>query len=994
MPNTCENPGDVNQEGVPSAGGVIYDKPSNNDDNLNPADSDSEDRVLDGAEASEATSCDATELDRTLALEFLRACGISEAEIPALSALLKSGCTLTFHPSPDLLTLASDLKTPSQISSSPATGSSRNAARMETQMGLRGYGSEPHNDERRSVGLSYCACESAKSRPIQLLRHRLYPATTTDPRSATTFGALKFFHIMSFESKGSHEEFYHTIRRLTGNVNVEAARDRYHEFITMVSQWRNLKMLKRAGRAHDEGGIDGTGAGDCALRCPACPQAGVNLPRDWQFVSSPDKKLKRRKVSSDERDPGLNNGWAFFVEEKGYKKWLAANWNEKQDIKLGPMVQRSTCVAHDAVNKPDKEARGLAASGAVAVVCTRHEFKIPNGVGDLQKGERYINVDYVLFSGLRMMTVWDLVISYDIICQWYKNLSLRASLLPKHIQPGALSSLTLLIPKFHLPAHIDFCNRTFSYNLTPGVGRSDGEAPERGWARINAVAKSTAEMGPGRRRDTLDDHFNDGNWKKTCLMGISLLEKMVKAVAGKAKHGRLFREFKESIPAAFIARWTKEVEAWEVDPINCKNPFEVTVKAYTRLIFALGITEKEIRLRLAHEAEEEDGVNTTGKRELEGTGSVHPSLFVAQGTQLEDDQHRLRQAVSQLSNHPTSKQLSILAERSNALRRRIIAWFEIQKVYMPGADIIRQRAVLDTTKASGSPSLEVYDITLLLPSALPLSESKASLRAFEAELRKGQAYDALADVRRYLRLRSYLLKKKDMYARGVSANTRANVAIKRAQAGVDWAAAKYRRARKLLMELSPVSDAADGDLSQWRADLLPLEEGDVRGLSEGMFGESEGTRSLSWIWFSSTLNATSASRDNIETDVQLQEALRIEFLKTRARALRWDEEVELLEEEKRRTMQFFSWKASWWLSRPLSSIGGEGEDYLEGFRAYASSQASVYGDLWRGCAEKWSTVSKVTSVGLKDSEIDPDLRLAEDDELDDDDVLDMVDDYV
>ncbi|KAF6759486.1 hypothetical protein DFP72DRAFT_1063850 [Ephemerocybe angulata] len=156
MPNTCENPGDVNQEGVPSAGGVIYDKPSNNDDNLNPADSDSEDRALDGAEASEATSCDATELDRTLALEFLRACGISEAEIPALSAFV-AACQAQERMYADIPPESRPPhprfrpETPSQISStSPATGSSRNAARMETQMGLRGYGSEPHNDERRS----------------------------------------------------------------------------------------------------------------------------------------------------------------------------------------------------------------------------------------------------------------------------------------------------------------------------------------------------------------------------------------------------------------------------------------------------------------------------------------------------------------------------------------------------------------------------------------------------------------------------------------------------------------------------------------------------------------------------------------------------------------------------------------------------------------------------------------------------------------------------
>jgi hypothetical protein len=50
--------------------------------------------------------------------------------------------------------------------------------------------------------------------------------------------------------------------------------------------------------------------------------------------------------------------------------------------------QRSTCVNHDAVNKPDQEAWGLAASGVVTIDCARHNLKQPNSIGDVQLGER------------------------------------------------------------------------------------------------------------------------------------------------------------------------------------------------------------------------------------------------------------------------------------------------------------------------------------------------------------------------------------------------------------------------------------------------------------------------------------------------------------------------------------------------------------------------------------------------------------------------------
>lgn len=50
----------------------------------------------------------------------------------------------------------------------------------------------------------------------------------------------------------------------------------------MIRQWRNLKMLKRAGRGHDPTGVAGTKEGECAVLCPACPQPGKNLPANWR----------------------------------------------------------------------------------------------------------------------------------------------------------------------------------------------------------------------------------------------------------------------------------------------------------------------------------------------------------------------------------------------------------------------------------------------------------------------------------------------------------------------------------------------------------------------------------------------------------------------------------------------------------------------------------------------------------------------------------------
>jgi hypothetical protein len=139
---------------------------------------------------------------------------------------------------------------------------------------------------------------------------------------------------------------------------------------------------------------------------------------------------------------------------------------------------------------------------------------------------RYINMDYVFFSTMRQQNseLTNLVVSYDIGCQWSRNFWTRMKLFPHeyHIDRD-LVKVKFLVPKFHLPAHRPSCQSSYSFNYTPHVGRTDGEAPERGWSNTNALSSSTKEMGPGSRRDTLDDHFGDMNWKKVCGLGLLII---------------------------------------------------------------------------------------------------------------------------------------------------------------------------------------------------------------------------------------------------------------------------------------------------------------------------------------------------------------------------------------------------------------------------------------------------------------------------------------
>ncbi|KAG9310541.1 hypothetical protein JVU11DRAFT_9086 [Chiua virens] len=114
-----------------------------------------------------------------------------------------------------------------------------------------------------------------------------------------------------------------------------------------MREYRHLKQLMRAGRGHDPQGLENTQEGKCIVKCPACPHPGINLPEGWNAKKSAEGwiyalfiaidanfRLKRKAVSSDQSDPSLNRGWAYFVEEGTYKNYLSQRGNVPQEVHI------------------------------------------------------------------------------------------------------------------------------------------------------------------------------------------------------------------------------------------------------------------------------------------------------------------------------------------------------------------------------------------------------------------------------------------------------------------------------------------------------------------------------------------------------------------------------------------------------------------------------------------------------------------------------------
>jgi len=203
---------------------------------------------------------------------------------------------------------------------------------------------------------------------------------------------------------------------------------------------------------------------------------------------------------------------------------------------------------------------------------------------------------------------------------------------------------------------------------------------------------------------------------------------------------------------------------------------------------------------------------------------------------------RLKSDSKDLDASATNLQLAKMQERKNALQRKIKAWTTIQHLYIP--EVAALRVHEDREVSNDAPEIAPYDLPLHLPSSLPARiPCTLKLRQYEFRLREAQAHESLEELRHHLRLRTHMYKYKDKNITGQRANTRSQSSINRVQKKVDASAARYTAARHALTKLSRHVEGGE-----WSTRLLPLAQEDIRPLMIGEEGQSEGRRTLSWIW--------------------------------------------------------------------------------------------------------------------------------------------------
>jgi hypothetical protein len=288
--------------------------------------------------------------------------------------------------------------------------------------------------------------------------------------------------------------------------------------------------------------------------------------------------------------------------------------------------------------------------------------------------------------------------------------------------------------------------------------------------------------------------------------------------------------------------------------------------------------------------------------------------------------------------------LDSFTERRRTLTKNLNDLRGPQRLYMPGVAPLLD--AVDPLLLADHPE----NINLWLPSALSptsrIAECIDGLPQIEYRLRFAQAVSALHEIRFCRRLLRTLVAKTQIHISNTQkTGTRTRGVFDRAKSRQGRAIATYRVARKAINDLAP-----DEEFGSWKGTLQELKDADVRGPGREEFETSSSRFVQSWIWTAAIQTSVSSKDPDLDT------ALRVEWCKSEERAKRYEEEVELVVEEMRRTLVTFELNAREWETRIASLAqytSALSPAVTSGAAAYAHKQAGIQRKLVQVFASDW-----------------------------------------
>ncbi|KAH8813863.1 hypothetical protein DL96DRAFT_1757976 [Flagelloscypha sp. PMI_526] len=789
-------------------------------------------------------------------------------------------------------------------------------------------------------------------------------AVLVNPKTVVTLWCLEIYRSLCVVGNVNVHDFIRSLEYYTSPGGRVWISDCYTSFMRVVRQVNFLQRCRRAGRFHDSGGIHSTKRGQVAVLCWACPREGVNLPPGWETVDPEYRflymlllamdanfRLKSRLRKNSRGTVELGDGWGFFVPSQTYREFIS-QVTDDDDI--------SNCVAFAALAMANmKFSKGLRASGVGGVFCSRHGVPRPNGIGDLQKGERYSNMDFIFWSSIVSVNLLLVLLSYDVGCQYRKSFHQRKTGLPSYLNTLRTITFLICLPVWHGGVHNVECQAEHIITHVVGAGATDGEEPEREWALSNPFAYFTREMGEVARLNFLEDKWDYLAYQKNIQLVSSLAKKLYIAIREHKIQDDNFMLLSTEVIAQVPREWESMVLAWESEEGHVK----VSPNPYLRR-----------NHRPQSVAEVAASLSREELAEVQRTAliasSVSMSGMLLQAIKIWTTQQHIRYdaKLNRRANNSENRSDLNLNERRLALLKRIKALRKLQATFSP-ASLQCDETAASHLQASGLPDPVPELLSLWLPSDMPTNVRRSGcasgLAQMELKLQTARVWDELDKVRSALNAKAQVVRFRDRNVSGQKGCTRAAKLIERLSRKVDLAQEAYndavRRVEQLGGEKMRVMSLADVSIN-----VEATEDARSRRLvniavsgSQAPHRQPSKTRTVSWIW-----GCQYGGDGNIDSS-NISEYMRVEWTKARRRRNLWPEEVLLLREEMRRTLRSLSyavhsWKC-WGEGAETETFEEDGtarsraDDVLAGLKAYASKQQAHYqgifdefDSIWRG----------------------------------------------
>ncbi|KAH9486111.1 hypothetical protein JR316_0000175 [Psilocybe cubensis] len=611
----------------------------------------------------------------------------------------------------------------------------------------------------------FCTCLGRPNRVRQLIQFGFFPATLKQPKMAFTLTVLKQFHLHHLESKESAYDFIGALRRLTDNMFAASTTNPYPQFLRVMRFWRVLIATKRLGQAH---GIDQLlphrPPGNLLVFCPACPEAGLNMEKNWdqtpkefshlnqmQLTLDGNFHANRYNKNSSDDDYSLYEGRAYYPTDSDFKSYLRSL--PAQDI-----ADKIDCPIK-AVKNRNLVMENLSETGIINVQCP-HVIVV--STVDLQRGERFANTDYAVALALRRirdtgknnsdqyltwLAAW---ISYDMVCSYWVNIVSRFKVyFPDLVE--IVKRLSFLIPLVHVHNHKENCEYLYSSAYQSGAGHFHGETAEHEWVELNQLAPQVRQMNNGHRQDTLIDHHGDWNFKKMANMASSLETDIV--------HSRKIFHKKRDDFIAKTALYSDRAPLW-----NCLDRELRTVSA-----------DKEIQCVFRHktgkvpsQAKIYEGLVDRLKKLADKSDNTFLNMessvrLINEGIIIERKQQEL---ASKLASEEYPMAPKEMLSRRTKLAKLIKGWKTLQQDVMGTALCSVETSSIDKPECT----------KLYLPSSFSATDrAKYDLEGLAADellLRKGNIFDTIRNIQDTSKTLSSMRTERQQNDRGQTARTR------------------------------------------------------------------------------------------------------------------------------------------------------------------------------------------------------------------------------